>query len=228
MKLIEKTYKKSGNIHHAYLIEGDKELIIPELLDVLERGLNIKIKANPDFLHKDFDKFGIDEARFIKEFQSRKTLSTNKHSKKIIIITTPVFTHEAQNALLKTLEDPSSDTHFFIILPDTETILPAFKSRVAFIYKKNIKVKNKSLAESFMKSLILDRLEFLKNIIEEKNKKNALELLNDIEIILYENNFSKNISTIKEIGNLRQYLRQRSSSIKMIMEHLCIIVPQIK
>ena len=58
--------------HHAYLLKGDKESILPKLFRFLEENLNIKIRGNPDFWHKGFEIFTIDDARQLKELQGQK------------------------------------------------------------------------------------------------------------------------------------------------------------
>ena len=50
-----------NNLHHAYLIEGLREKIIPEVLDFL-KTLNINTIGNPDFTQISIDNFKIDEA----------------------------------------------------------------------------------------------------------------------------------------------------------------------
>lgn len=46
-----------------------------------------------------------------------------------IIDNAHTFTKEAANAILKTLEEPSSDTHFFLITDRYEQVLPTIRSR---------------------------------------------------------------------------------------------------
>ena len=50
------------NLHHAYLIEGAQEEIVPEIFKFI-KDLGIKISGNPDFYHMSFDSFKIDDAR---------------------------------------------------------------------------------------------------------------------------------------------------------------------
>ncbi len=39
-----------NNLHHAYLIEGAREEVVPEILEFL-RSSRIEIVGNPDFQH---------------------------------------------------------------------------------------------------------------------------------------------------------------------------------
>ena len=65
------------NLHHAYLIEGAKEEIVPEILAFFE-SLNIKTSGNPDFSHITIDNFKIDEAFSLRAMSTNKSFSSSK------------------------------------------------------------------------------------------------------------------------------------------------------
>jgi hypothetical protein len=70
---------------------------------------------------------GIDEVRAITaEAYRRPTSGSRKH----IVVRTASITNEAQNAFLKTLEEPPGETSITIVLPVGITLLPTIKSRV--------------------------------------------------------------------------------------------------
>ena len=52
-----------NNLHHAYLIEGMRDEIIPEILVWLE-SLGVKTSANPDFCQILIDNFKKEEPQF--------------------------------------------------------------------------------------------------------------------------------------------------------------------
>ncbi len=108
-------YKKTGYLHHAHIIEGAHIEVVPELLSAIERHMGIYAKGNPDLTVEVHQSFGIDESRTLSSRQTRA--SFGDETRKIFIISTDSFTREAQNALLKTFEEPTADTHFFIIVP---------------------------------------------------------------------------------------------------------------
>ncbi|MFA6325123.1 MAG: hypothetical protein WCX46_02755, partial [Candidatus Paceibacterota bacterium] len=62
-----------NNLHHAYLIEGKHDFIIPQILDYIENILKIKTLGNPDFcqIHVDFLK--IKHALDLREMGSQKS-----------------------------------------------------------------------------------------------------------------------------------------------------------
>ena len=113
------------NLHHAYLLEGEGSVIVPELLKFMEKELKLVIRGNPDIWLGKFQTMSIDDARMIKETQSTKPISGDR---RIFIIELNAVTHEAQNALLKVFEEPAQGTHFFIISPSSDIFLPTLRS----------------------------------------------------------------------------------------------------
>jgi DNA polymerase III subunit delta' len=55
--------------------------------------------------------------------------------RKIFIIKAFSITHEAQNSLLKTLEDPVPGTGFILLIPCADRLLPTLRSRF-FVIKR--------------------------------------------------------------------------------------------
>ena len=71
-----------NNLHHAYLIEGNKN-ILEDLFLYFEQELNFKTKSNPDFYFKSYDTFRIDDARELNTIKDEKSFSGNF---KIVVI----------------------------------------------------------------------------------------------------------------------------------------------
>lgn len=238
-------FQKDKKLHHAYLLEGDKENIFKELLFFLEDKIDFKIKSNPDFYLGDFDTFGIEDGRYINNFQSKKAIGGEN---KIIVIKTNFITVQAQNSLLKVFEEPTINTHIFLIMPSSEAILPTLKSRLNIIKHLDLGGPSKSgLVEDFLKSNISKRFDLIKIFLPQKtnekaDKSGAISFLNDLEKILY-NKFktacpigrsvkigSSQINqkeVFNEIIKCRSYLNDSSPSVKMILEHISQIIPII-
>ena len=100
-----------GN-HHAYVIEGISEEIFVDLKKNLNEIYDVTSDGNPDIMEYIFPNFLVDHSREIKEADIKSPFFLPK---KIIIISFDSITREAQNALLKVLEDPSPTSRFFIV-----------------------------------------------------------------------------------------------------------------
>jgi hypothetical protein len=221
------TYTENGALHHAYCIEGEREGILVFLHDFFEKKLHIKTVGNPDFFSLNCDNFGISDGRILQERASKKALVGS--SLQLYVLSMNSITTEAQNALLKLFEEPASGIHFFVIAPNVEIFLPTLRSRLMIISALKHNTISE-IAEQFIKVNAKKRMALLKEIIDTKNKATALSLLNDIEIRLHDKIHdqkidSASIQALKEIQKCRGYLRDRSPSIKMIMEHIALTIP---
>jgi hypothetical protein len=182
MNLLRETHKKTGTIHHAYAFEGEKVDIVPSLFKFLEKDFGVSIKNNPDFFFQEFETFTIDDGRALQELHGRRAIS----GKKIFIIYTRFVTTEAQNSLLKIFEEPTENSHFFLIMPNTHVLIPTLRSRLVVVGRSTLgdEVKEsdlQSLVKKFLSSNVAERLALVKNIIEEKDKGKAIDFVTAVE-----------------------------------------------
>ncbi|MDL0110277.1 DNA polymerase III subunit delta' [Campylobacter felis] len=98
--------------------------------------------------------FGINTLRFIpknvpNEFLLEDARAVEKESyiaessEKIIVLMAHSFRHEAQNFLLKLLEEPPKNIKFLIVVPSKNLLLPTIKSRLICEKRKKQKVEMK-------------------------------------------------------------------------------------
>lgn len=216
-------YKNSDSLHHAYyFIEHEVESAVLKLKKFLEKTFGIKFSGNPDFYHRKFDTFTIDNAREISQSESRKDFSGEK---KIFIIETDFITEEAQNALLKVFEEPTEGTHFFIFSPQ-EVLLPTLKSRMQVFIND---LSGQSFSENFLDLNLKERMDVVKDITdaikdEEKTKQDAIALLNKIERELYLDGVLKNSNKLNVCQDTRDSLYDRGAPVKMILENLVLSI----
>ena len=224
-------YKKTGYLHHAHLIEGDQVALVPILLAALERHMGISAQGNPDLSVIAHGSFGIDEARTLTSMQSRAGF--DEGARKIFIISAPSFTREAQNALLKTFEEPAAGTHFFIILPHFNTILPTLKSRVVLVSPKDAQTHDdtSALAKKFLDASLEERFVIAKKLTDKKtgevvDREKIRSFFDNLERILYTRLAGKKDGSeiFREIFQAKTYLSDRGSSPKMLIEHLAIAI----
>ena len=121
----------TGTLPHAHLITGQDGIG----KSYLARGIALRllglIKDKPvvDIVEYRTEKrsFGVDEVRDIIEETNKKPFHYDK--KVIIIYHGEKLTIQAQNALLKTIEEPPNDVYIIITTESTELILDTIKSR---------------------------------------------------------------------------------------------------
>lgn len=212
--------------HHAYVVAGQKDTLVPALLDIFLNKFGIAINGNPDFSVIHFESLGIDEARKLKELQSMKSLG---NSKRIFVISTNSITVQAQNAMLKMFEEPTENTHFFIIVPSTSFFIDTLLSRMV-VLKNDLEINgDKTLdANKFLKMAYSERLKmiekFLKAFKDNKGGKSvANNFFSEIEVLLAED-VKGNKEALLKLLEIKKYVFDTSSSLKILLETLALIL----
>lgn len=210
------------NLHHAYLLVGDISNIKTELVSFLEKSLKIKTSGNPDFWQCKFNVFSVDDARALSSSQDLKDFNGEK---KIFIIQTNSITEQAQNSLLKVFEEPTSGTHFFLILPQ-DTLLPTLRSRMHHL---NMSRTRLDIDGSVLEKSLLERMKMVKEISdgikdESKTKQDATNLLNQIQRELYENGIENKTKSLQICADAEKALHDNGAPVKMILENVMLSV----
>ncbi len=228
-----------NSLHHAYLIEGVRDDIVPEIFEFC-KSLNIKSLGNPDFVHISIDNFKIDEAFNLRAMSTDKSFSNEK---KIFVISINNFSLDAQNVLLKMFEEPIQNTHFFLIVPDINALLKTFVSRFYLIKQERELSKEYKEAEKFIVMPIGKRIDFIKELlaeIEEEDaegneiialnspRSKALKFLNALEAVLHGKLVKKPSGTqfFHHFFKVREFLRMPGSSTKSLMESIALVIPE--
>ncbi len=226
-------------LHHAFVIEAEAEEGIKVAGAWVEKELKMKAEmSNPDLVVLRYGLFSVDDARKVCEIAASAPFSGES---KALIITASRAYHEAQNALLKLFEEPPPNTYIFLVLPSLGSLLPTLRSRVQVL--NNVKESN----DGFTKSIISESSkEFLKANKEKRSalikklasgddeeerrehRDDAIAILNGVEMVAYEK-FKKRggeaAALLSDIAVLRTYLYDRSAPVKMILEHLSLVIP---
>jgi len=118
---------------HSYLIVGRN----PEELEEKIKTITSHHKLYP-FV------FPVEKKGDVKDLNSLVRLSFNKPTA-VIIKNAPAATDEAQNALLKNLEEPQENIFFFLTCESTLGLLPTIVSRCQILYLKGTHPNEKPL-----------------------------------------------------------------------------------
>lgn len=205
--------------HHAYLLLGE-ESAAEAYLDNVFSELGISTLGNPDVHHLEENVFLVDHARRLSEGAQVKAFG----AKKIFVITAARFTPEAQNALLKTFEEPSADTHFFVVARDTNMFLPTLLSRMQIVRlegKRDVETE----ARKFLEMPLSKRVEFARKFADEKEERGVGALssfLDSLLLILRDNNAS--LSTLEKVFKVRLFAEDSSAMSRLIIEHVGLVL----
>ena len=211
---------------HAYLVAGRSE-DIGAVFEVLKKE-GIETEKNPDLYVSRFGQFAIDDARKLTERAALRAIGTRR----VFVIALDSINAEAQNALLKTLEEPPGGALFFILHPAPDTLLPTIRSRVQMLALPS-RAAHAPLIDvtSFLKAAPAKRLDMLKPLLE----KDQAEHRDFGEILAFLSALEKELAQrVKEgkgeegglhaVYRARRYIGDRGALVKPLLEQVALLV----
>ena len=222
--------------HHAFVVEAEAEKGIEMAQAWAEKELGMKMQGNPDIVVLRYGLLSVDDARNVSGIAASAPLIDES---KVLIISASRIFHEAQNVLLKLFEEPPRGTYMFLVLPTLGGLLPTLRSRVQVLKKyegESIMYKGISIseaAEEFMKASKEKRSAMIKKLANGKDEEErrelrdeAIEIINGVETALVKQGIEKNAITLEEIATFRGFMYDRSAPVRMILEHLSLVLPK--
>lgn len=219
--------------YQAFVIEAGAEEGIKCAEMWAAQNLGMDTQGNPDFVVLRHGLFSVADARRVSELAAGAAFAG---AQRVLVIAAQRAYHEAQNALLKLFEEPPRGTSVFLILPTLGGLLPTLRSRVQILISSDdAKPAISEMAEEFLKASREKRTALIKKLTSGKDdedrqerRDDAIQILNGIEAVAYAQ-FKKDRSIailLSEIATLRGYLYDRSAPIRMILEHLSLVLPK--
>ena len=190
---------------HAYLIcTNNKEINLKSFLPKL---------AEPIFKHY-FTKLKIDDVHALNSFLLTSGAETH-------IIYFETFLELAQNAFLKTIEEPSAGKQIVLVTKSRAGILDTLLSRLNVI--DNVADSELKLS-NFLELSIVDRLEVVKNILNKDDDEVRPGAQNLINQILSTNTETKFLTSQQKqtLAQLHDHLFDSGTSAKQILEFLAV------
>ena len=230
--------------HHAYYVSGEIEQGVARAQRYVQDGLGISVTANPDVMHLRYGLLSVDDARKIR---SMAELSPTFGDRKVLVISASRLFHEAQNALLKLFEEPPAGTVLILVIPSEGMLLPTLRSRLLVLpgvgphASEDIEVISTETKE-FLKAGKVEREKIVTKIVDrsksDKDDEKQAARLSAIRLveglmrdmhIKWQN--EKDMSKQKELQALLEdlqtflpILHERSAPLKLIFEHLLLVV----
>lgn len=216
--------RQQVNIMHSFIISSkNKNLALEEINKIYKERKIDKFDVN--FLESE-KQIGIPD---IRNFQKNAYLKPFKSKEKLLVLLAiNGITTEAQNALLKILEEPPLNTIIIMAVESTELILPTVLSRCEIIElkeKKEINEKeNLILLESIKKAGIGERLKIAEKL--SKDKENILFILDELIQMLRKNLINdpneENIKKIKAFQKTYTIIKSTNVNQRLAIENLLL------
>ena len=167
------------------LIHNNQDIRLKTLIDYIERITNqtfddiSDIKKTPDihFIDNGAETIKIEDIHKLqlslrfKPMQSKFQIG--------IICNAQNLTTISQNALLKTLEDASQNTHFILTVDNEKNLLQTIRSRMQQIFIDDLSDSNidVDIARDFVNKNFFDKMQFVE-IVAQSSQKEVLQFLN--------------------------------------------------
>ena len=216
-------------LHHSIILTGNRIAN----LDLLKKYLieqGIATEGNPDLVIFDSESLGIDVVRE----QIVPLVSSKKVSKaRFMILSFDRVTADAQNALLKSIEEPQEGTYFFMMVPSSEILLPTILSRSQIVAGAAGAGHTRLDVAEFLKANLPARFKLVedwtKNKKDEDNlsKTEIVNFLDQVEKFLWDKK-SRDEVLFADIRKMREYANIRGASHRVILDYIGMIAPVLK
>ncbi len=191
---------KNNKINHAYMFEGiegvGKETFADELAKILLQTNNLENATDYIKIKPSGSSIKISQVRNI---QLDIVIKPHKKYKIYVIDQAEKMTTEAQNALLKTLEEPPQYAIIIIVTNNKEGILPTIKSRCELV--KFTEISSKQIKSYLINQGVEENRANMLSVFSRGSMKKAIELSSSNDFYEMRENVHSYIETIlnKEI-----------------------------
>ncbi len=200
--------------HHSYLLRVDE--VKPETALAFVTSIQIE-----EVNYVTLDSFGIGDVRTL---TAQAFVRPQVGDTQVIVVTTSTITVEAQQALLKILEEPPVSTVFVFCLPKTLYLLPTLLSRFFDVTSSETlesPKENKTL-EEFCTLRVADRITEITNRLGKKD----LAWVDEIKAGLLQKLVRDSKVLAPEKLNLlffvAEHLQTRGASNKLLLEEMAL------
>ncbi len=206
----------------AYLVAGSAQTL--DLLIERLRTEGVTETGSPDLFTHTYRKFGVDEAE---EIRSRARLKPVRDERRVVAFFVSAPTTEAQNALLKTLEDPAGNPLFFIVTPSPETLLATVRSRTQ---RLEISGGEEANVDVFLSATREKRLEMLKPLYEHdadegRDMAGVRAFLHALERRFAEE--PNRAPALHAIYRAEKFVGDKGSLLKALLEQVALLTPKL-
>lgn len=221
---------------HAYVITGGIEEGVAKALAFAENKFGLVGQGNPDVVVLRHNLFSVEDARKLADIAVAAPIGEHK----VIIVSATRFFHEAQNALLKLFEEPPQNVTLILVLPSQGVLLPTLRSRLAPLPEQRGNETDVSeFAQEFLAADPAEREKLIAKLVDRsKSDKDEEKQQARSDAVRLAEDLMRAASEKKRIGD-KEYrlfvddlmhflplLHTRSAPLKLIFEHLLLVVPK--
>ena len=189
------------------------------------KARGIKISGNPDVYEFSGSEFGVDDARAVSAFASLKPYGDAKY----FLLSMSRASAEAQNALLKVIEEAPGSSVFFFIVESAGNMLPTLRSRCVQISgERTDSGESSEEALRFLKDSFESRLGAVEKMTSYISKTQDRAPIRAFVRALLKSAKEKKYPApnLRDILDADRYLRMQGGSAKAVLSHLAVSLPR--
>jgi hypothetical protein len=215
-------------LHHALIVTGNRLKNADALRGYLQ-SQSIQVAGNPDVIWFDDEQILMAQAEQIVQSVTSRKLGAHR----FCIISCDRMAADVQNRLLKTLEEPQEGTHFVILVPTVDRILPTILSRCQVIVGDATSTETRLDAKAFLAMPLGERFELIETFTKAKkdednvSKAEIVAFLDDLEKLTWERGI-RDETFFVDIRQSRSYVAIRGASHRVILDFVGIVCPILK
>ena len=216
---------------HAYYTAGSLTESVQRARSFIEETLGLPVSANPDVITLTYTNLSVEDTRRLIELASQ---APAQGTQKALIIAAARLFHEAQNAMLKLFEEPFPGTTLILVIPSEGVLLPTLRSRLVALPQTG-EGSTASVADAFLLLSAEEQKKQLDKIYnrsksdnpseKQEARREALELVQELTRKLHA---GTDTELLKDLSFLTKTLHERSAPLKLIFEHLVLVLPKMK
>ena len=196
--------------HHATLYIGSLKTVLPQLPEYMHI-------PSADIHHICCDRLSIDEVRTLVATAAQRPV---EHEKRRFLLSFFDAPHEAQNALLKTLEEPTDTAEFYVVVPRRDVLMPTVLSRLLEVELEKEQVSS-DMAKTFFAQTYKEQSAEIASKAKENDASWIDVFLQSVEQLASE---TKNVSLLQAVILVRTYITLPGASRKMLLEYIQLSV----
>jgi hypothetical protein len=213
MKWCFETWIKDGIIdsmtsHHAVLLS-------------VELPLEFEFEHTPHVVYRE-SQLGIDLVRTLIVAAHRRP--QGDAAEQLIMVATEFITEEAQQALLKIIEEPPLSTRFIFVLPFGYSLLPTLESRFERA-QRNGERSEQLVFETFKNASYAERMTSIEEAVKKKDLLWQMAMKRGVLAQLESSRAQMPHGMIQELEYVGRLLLTRGASNKFLFEHLALTLP---
>lgn len=216
----------------SFIAYGDIEAGIADATLYGEEVLGLPPLANPDVVVFRHGLFSVEDARRVGETAAHAPLA---HTHTLTVIAAERIYHEAQNALLKLFEEPPAHAALVLVVPAEGQLLPTLRSRMLPLPRRADVPSERQhpfisagpVEREKMIAKLLDRARSGSDEDKQTARAEAIRIVEDLIRALYVQEESvERTLLLRELDRFLPILHERSAPLKLIFEHLLLVLPK--